>query len=273
MRRFILGLAIIISVLVCVLPAPAQQWLDPAWTERVPVTANNSGALLSNYQLEIKLDSGFHYAVAKPDGSDLRVTAADGVTALPFWVETWDGVANKATIYVKVPAVAPSGTTTVYLYYGNAAASVSDAASVFDFYDGFESPFVTTGTPLANAATYQATPTYDGSGQVVHPGIVYFPSGWNGWKYWLVVTPYPGSNAVYENPSILVSNDGASWEVPTGLTNPIAIHPGEPNLADGELFFDDSSNSLWVYYNQDYVSPGTHGYLKMSDQTGVNWGA
>ena len=33
---------------------------------------------------------------------------------------------------------------------------------------------------LANAATHQDIPTYDGSGQGVHPDIAYFPEGWRG---------------------------------------------------------------------------------------------
>ena len=271
-RTVFLLLAVLTSVL-GVTPVSAQSWLSP-WAERVPVTISNSGAQLTNYQTELKLDSKFRFVAAAADGSDLRVVQADGVTALPFWIQDWNSAAQKATIYVKLPTL-DVGPTLIYLYYGNPGVpTASDADSVFDFYDGFEAPFTTNSvTPLQNAPTYQITPTYEGSGQIVHPGIVYFPGGWNSWKYWLVVTPYPGSNATYENPSILVSNDGASWQVPAGLTNPIAIHTGEPNLADGELYYDDVSNSLWVYYNQDYVSPGTLGYRKISDGTGINWGA
>jgi len=111
-------------------------------------------------------------------------------------------------IWVKVPSLPASGNTTLYLYYGNpAAAGTSNGSAAFEFFDGFEQPFGD--APLANAPTWQNTPTYDGSGQVVNPDVVYFPSGWHGYKYWLAMTPYPNSNDDYENPSILVSNDGA----------------------------------------------------------------
>ena len=145
-----------------------------------------------------------------------------GTTLLPFWIESWtQGVS--ASVWVRIPSLASGGTTTLYLYFGNpAAASASSGATVFDFFDDFETPF---GKPLTNASTPQTTPTYDGSGQVVHPGIVYFPGGWNGYQYWLVVTPYPGGNAAFENPSILVSQDGVTWIQPPGITNPIAGPP------------------------------------------------
>lgn len=69
------------------------------------------------------------------------------------------------------------------------------------------------------------TPTYDGSGAAVHPSVLYFPQGWNGHRYWMAMTPYPTSNNKLENPSILVSNDGNTWAVPAGVTNPLVPAP------------------------------------------------
>lgn len=124
-------------------------------------------------------------------------------------------------------------------------------------------------TALVNAASPQVTPTYDGSGQIVEPSIFFFPSGWNGFLYWLEVTPYPSSDASKENPSILVSDDGFSWRVPPGLTNPIAL-PASGNFDDGELFYDLASRQLWVYYL--WSGPGglTH-ILRTASSDGVHW--
>jgi len=120
--------------------AKAQSWLN-GWVERIPVTISNSGDQLTNYQVEVKLDRNFRFMIAKPDGSDVQVTGADGLTPIGFWIQDWDSVAMKATVYVKAPTLA-SGTNVVYLYYGNqAATNASSAAAVFDFYDGFEAPF------------------------------------------------------------------------------------------------------------------------------------
>src|SRR5271166_5048875 len=69
---------------------------------------------------------------------------------------------------------------------------------------------------MQNAAAPLVTPTYDGSGQVTEPSIANFPGGWHGFTYWLAVAPYPHSHAAYENPSILVSNNGTNWSVPPG---------------------------------------------------------
>ena len=69
---------------------------------------------------------------------------------------------------------------------------------------------------LQNAATPQITPTYDGSGQITEPSIRSFDSEWNGYRYWLVVQPYPYGEDAYENPSMLVSNVGPSWAAQTG---------------------------------------------------------
>jgi len=112
-------------------PAPNAAWL-PGWPNRTRVTINNPGAALTDYQAQVDLDSSFPFAQAKADGSDLRVTAADETTLLPFWIESWNQASTIATVFVKLSSL-PSGPTTIYLYYGNpGATSASNAAGVFD---------------------------------------------------------------------------------------------------------------------------------------------
>lgn len=85
------------------------------------------------------------------------------------------------------------------------------------------------------------TPTYDGSGQSVHPSVVYIKNSFGGFKYWMAMTPYPETNDDFENPSILASNDGVTWVVPNGLTNPIVAPLASPQWNyDPELLFDGS---------------------------------
>ena len=63
------------------------------------------------------------------------------------------------------------------------------------------------------------------------------------------MTPYPYGDETYENPSILVSNDGYSWIVPPGLTNPIDPWPGTGREnCDPYLVFNTATNNLEVYY-------------------------
>jgi len=103
----------------------------------------------------------------------------------------------------------------------------------------------------------------------IHPDIIYFPNGFNGYKYWMVVSPYDDSS--HENPCIVVSNDGTTWEQPPGITNPIAT-PTEGHLRDPEIIYG-LDNKLHVLYGQfaeygpDYTS-----YLLMVDSTdGIHW--
>lgn len=120
-----------------------------------------------------------------------------------------------------------------------------------------------------NATSYQITPTYDGSGQVVHPSIVYFPNRWGGYRYWLGITPYPNGNANYENPSILVSNDGERWKLPAGITNPLVPKPAKGHYADPELIYNNGTDELGCYYMNTGVKPNWLWLIKSSN--GSDW--
>ncbi|KGM98965.1 hypothetical protein Z969_10865 [Clostridium novyi A str. 4570] len=79
------------------------------------------------------------------------------------------------------------------------------------------------GLNVRNAPRPLYTPTYDGSNQAVHPKVLYFKNGWNGYKYWMGLTPYPFSNDDYENPQILVSNDGIKFRSPKKNNKPLFV--------------------------------------------------
>lgn len=128
-------------------------------------------------------------------------------------------------------------------------------------------------SPTKNATTYLTTPTYDGSNQAVHPSVLYITSGWNNYKYWMGMTPYPNGNSAYENPSILVSNNGTTWVVPSGLTNPVvaAVTPPAYN-ADAEIMFDKIGNIMYLYYrNTNGVD--TDNIRVKSSTNGISWGS
>src|SRR4030042_6681297 len=78
---------------------------------------------------------------------------------------------------------------------------------------------------LANAATHQDVPTYDGSGQVVHPDIAYFLQGWHGYKYWMAGTPNYYDRDGRANPHGVGSDGGSSWEAPPRLTDSLGGFP------------------------------------------------
>jgi hypothetical protein len=136
---------------------------------------------------------------------------------------------------------------------------------VWDFTVGIDEPVLT------NAPTYQITPTYEGSGQAVHPDVAYFPDGWNGYKYWMAMLPYPHYGSWAENPSILVSNDGNSWQVPPGLSNPIIYPPNPGCNADTDIVYNDDANELWVYFMRYWSAAKLVKLTLMKSSDGINW--
>lgn len=106
-------------------------WFNPLWTNRLPVTVDNTAnasSALSYYQAAVSLTgaayTAFH-AIANSDGSDIRVTDSDGVTPLSFALEGIDTANSAVYLLVKVPAVAAGDTRIIYVYYGNPAAATS----------------------------------------------------------------------------------------------------------------------------------------------------
>ena len=103
------------------LAAPTDAaWFDRGWGYRRAVTVTCPCAQdQTDYQVQVLLNNTFDYNHAKTDASDFRVTASDGVTQIPFWIESWNPP-NDASIWVKVPVIPTGSGTTIYLYYGNA---------------------------------------------------------------------------------------------------------------------------------------------------------
>ena len=113
--------------------ASMSGWYDSSWNHRAPITIDNPGSELSGYQVRVNvtydadMQSGF---------DDIRFTAGDGTTLISYWKQSYTAGVS-AVFWVKVPSVT-SGSSTVYMYYGNTAAgSASDGAATFDFFDDF----------------------------------------------------------------------------------------------------------------------------------------
>lgn len=87
--------------------------------------------------------------------------------------------------------------------------------------------------------------TYEGSGQVVHPDVIR-PEGKLGKHLWMVLTPYPDAEEVYENPSVYRSRDGLHWEEPAPLVNPVAPRPPIDHNCDPDLVY--ANGKLHVFY-------------------------
>lgn len=112
-------------------------------------------------------------------------------------------------------------------------------------------------------------PTYDGSGQLVHPDVAVFPGGFAGHEFWLAATPYPNGKANLENPSIF-TDDARRWIVPPSLTNPLVAPPPSPaHNSDPDLVFDPLANRLRLYYR--LTMNDTDAILMRSTTDGAHW--
>lgn len=113
-------------------------------------------------------------------------------------------------------------------------------------------------------------PTYENSGQAVHADVLAFPDGWNGAHYWMAMTPYPGGSSYFENPSILVSNDGLALSVPPGLTNPVVAQPGATSYnSDPDLVYDATQHEIVMSYR--LVQRGWNRIRIVTTHDGVHW--
>ncbi len=100
---------------------------------------------------------------------------------------------------------------------------------------------------LENSRFFLGTPTYDGSGQALHPDVIFFEKKrvLGRYRYVMVLTPYPFSSEEFENPSILFSNNGLEWF--NEVENPIVrALGGNEVLSDPDIVYD--GERFYLYY-------------------------
>ncbi len=145
---------------------PAGNWYDFAWGYRRSFQVDNpTGSDLTGYQVCLTLGSSFDFGKALSDGSDIRVTDADGITAIPFWVERWNPAGTQASIWVKVPYISPSGTE-VFVYYGNPSpvlppSGPTDVPPTGPFARAVGNPIVPVGGPANGAGLLAENIVFD----------------------------------------------------------------------------------------------------------------
>lgn len=108
---------------------------------------------------------------------------------------------------------------------------------------------------------------------VTHPDVIYIKDGWNGYRYWMAITPYP--DVAREQPCIYASRDGVTWVVPQGLVNPIAVRAeaiaalGAGSwLADPDLVF--ANGVLYCFYCR-FDAIGGWQFVRRSSTSGTKW--
>ena len=229
---------------------------------------NSTGSTLSNFQVHVTLSSSFDFTKPKSDGSDVRMTAGDGTTQIPFWIESWNAAGQSASIWVNVPSI-PSAGATVYLYYGNASAtSASSGDATFNFFDDFS--YGTAVSPATvNAAIGKAISWIEhGQDAITGGGVSYYydttGSGWN-------PQGYPEVSG-YILPTLY---DTAAANNTSNPTYAAELRNRAKQIADWELTMQSSDGS-WVYVfdtgqiveglTRAYQETGNSSYLTAAEQ-------
>ena len=151
------------------LPAVASAWWNEEWNFRKEITLDLSpaGAGVAGevgdvpVLLRLSLANFEYFGDAKPDGSDLRLIAADDKTPLKFHVERYDSTAQMAFIWVRVPRLAGGANTEkIFLYYGNPdATSAADSAGTYDTHQALVYHFGAAAGATQDATAYRSDPS------------------------------------------------------------------------------------------------------------------
>jgi hypothetical protein len=116
--------------------ASREDWYDLSWQKRKALTIDNSvnPNELTCYQVRLNVE---YDSDMMADFSDLRFTDSDCQTPIPYWIESYVA-SDSAVVWVRVPTIPASSTTTVYMYYGSSsAASESNPDDTFDVFIDF----------------------------------------------------------------------------------------------------------------------------------------
>lgn len=134
---------------------------------------------------------------------------------------------------------------------------------------------------LVKTPGYQEFPAYYSDShyadnQVTHPDVVVMEEPWNGYRYWAVYTPNVSGLSIYENPSIVASEDGANWIEPAGLTNPIEVQPPSTRYhnCDADMIYNPKMDAMMAYWNwADDQGGGVGAEVRLRiSYDGIHWG-
>lgn len=128
------------------------------------------------------------------------------------------------------------------------------------------------GGPTGTGLTIPTHVTNPATNQVAHPSILFFPEGWNGYRYWMAYTPYPGNDDDHEDPNLAVSQDGITWAHAPGVTQPLDDLNGVPYNSDTELVMgpDDTMYLFWRTYDSSLSANQEKVYFRTS-KNGRDW--
>ncbi len=156
-------LAMILLLIALLQPAHAAGWYDSDWTARQEVTISPALADgdLSGFPILVRIADPANdiFANAQASGNDILFTAADGTTKVSHEIEYYDAGSALLYAWVRVPLLSSSADTTLFMYYGNAAApDQQDVGGTWD------SDFVMVQHLQETTGTHFDSTTYDNDG-------------------------------------------------------------------------------------------------------------
>ncbi len=105
----------------------ALDWADPSWQYRRPLTITSTNTSpLTEYQVFVRLTtSNFDYSNVESDCSDIRF-GSDSGNFIPHYQLSCN-TSGTSEFWVQVDSIPASGTTDIYVYYGNSGASTNSS--------------------------------------------------------------------------------------------------------------------------------------------------
>jgi len=116
--------------LISTTPGSTPFYITDVFSYRRPITIDNTqnSNTLTDYQLAINIT---YDSDMQPDFSDLRFSWINETSGeeveIPYWIEDYRK-SSWVYVWVKVPEIPGSGTTTVYMYYGNVTPVSSESS-------------------------------------------------------------------------------------------------------------------------------------------------
>lgn len=108
-------------------------------------------------------------------------------------------------------------------------------------------------------------PTYEKSNQIVHPDILIRQESP---KFILAFTPYPNTNDKFENPCIVISDDGLNFREEKEGINPLVPAPKKDHNDDPDLTIHNETYQL-IYL--ETVRPDYQNLMLLTSKDRINW--
>jgi biopolymer transport protein ExbB len=243
---------------------PACQTWDPAWSRRSKLTFDNvslgaaASDALTDFPVLITLTPQRLQALSlRQDGADLRFVDADGTTALPYEVESWDH-SGTSQVWVKVPQIDKSSSTDhIWLHHGNPGAAPPAASSTAVWSNGFSAVWHLSQDPAAAAPQFpDATGHANRASTMGATGKINQATGQIGGSI-----TFPGNKGDY-----LEAPDSASLDLATSLTLESWIRPQVVNQ-DDDRYPVRKHGAYFIYAMRTYTTRPGH-YVHLS---GYDW--